>query len=61
ELTAEVMDRRSKFIEAAQRYYTLSLKAGEGHSDWTSRCLQRAINCVVLSAASKSRYVKMPP
>eukprot|EP01134_Creolimax_fragrantissima_P001814 CFRG1814T1 len=54
ELTAHVMDRRFKFVEAAQRYYELSSEGTAG-TEWQKECLQKAINCIVLSAASKSR------
>uniref|UniRef100_A0A914BYV8 COP9 signalosome complex subunit 4 n=1 Tax=Acrobeloides nanus TaxID=290746 RepID=A0A914BYV8_9BILA len=51
---ARVIDRRGKFIDAAQRYYELSMKPGLTISD-KKDVLQSAVTCVVLAPPGPQR------
>lgn len=51
---ARVLDFRRKFIEAAQRYYELSLKAQLAETEKLS-ALSNALHCTILASAGQQR------
>ncbi|TKR68634.1 hypothetical protein L596_024592 [Steinernema carpocapsae] len=53
-LCAEILDRNGKFIDAAQRYYQLSMLPALTRSE-KEDCLAKAINCTVLASPSQHK------